>query len=637
MINISDADIAHAEGILLPDGCVFDEERRVFIRELSSCDVLACPGSGKTTALLAKLLILSKKMPFPGGGGICVLTHTNVAIDEIKRRLGIEARSLISYPNFFGTIQSFIDRFLAIPKFVEAFGRRPTIIDTDRWEAALAGTCSRSSAAGWIYGTVNRSRAYGTPLDLLKKIALNLDTLEADLSTIGLKDSSKPTHKAISGCCHKVLSSGVLSYEQAYILAEKYLKDHPKLSQLIASRYRYVLIDEMQDTDSRQIGVLDSLFSEAEVITQRVGDPNQAIFSAPKEGDMEWIPREPRLNFSNSMRFGESLSSAIAPIRVDSEIALAGNLGVRSHPPYIISYDDSCMDAAVAAFGKLIQRLGLDSASATFKAVGWVGKAKNTACLPLYWPTYQPRKKVKPHFSNLISYVAAYKAQADCSHTPCLFKYYVMEGLAKLAACHLPEEVIGKVPLTARRLERLLEKEYPQDLKAVRKRVSLWLHQLASGEEIGTIHADMIGLFTSETVFAEHESVAGEKFLTSEKIDSSCDQDETCNLMCCSEHLNIEVGTVHSVKGETHTGTLLLESKYYTKHDSEYLMPLLKGGELPMKPRARLKSCVKVAHVAMSRPTHLFALACHVDRIAGHEEALKEQGWEMLSVPDLLG
>ncbi len=68
MINISDSDIAYAEGMLLPPGCVFDDERRAFIRELSSCDVLACPGSGKTTALLAKLLILSKKMPFSAAG-----------------------------------------------------------------------------------------------------------------------------------------------------------------------------------------------------------------------------------------------------------------------------------------------------------------------------------------------------------------------------------------------------------------------------------------------------------------------------------------------------------------------------------------------------------------------------------------
>ncbi|WP_369127725.1 UvrD-helicase domain-containing protein [Brevibacillus laterosporus] len=53
-----------------------------------SKDIQACPGSGKTTTLLAKLTILSRKLPLKSNKGICVLTHTNVAVDEIRKRLG---------------------------------------------------------------------------------------------------------------------------------------------------------------------------------------------------------------------------------------------------------------------------------------------------------------------------------------------------------------------------------------------------------------------------------------------------------------------------------------------------------------------------------------------------------------------
>mgnify|MGYP003488220458 CR=1 FL=1 len=54
-IEISNDDIEMAERILLPCGCHFDEERRIFIKDLSTFDLQAVPGSGKTTALLAKL------------------------------------------------------------------------------------------------------------------------------------------------------------------------------------------------------------------------------------------------------------------------------------------------------------------------------------------------------------------------------------------------------------------------------------------------------------------------------------------------------------------------------------------------------------------------------------------------------
>lgn len=639
MINITEADINLAESILLPDGCVFDDERRSFIKELNTCDVLACPGSGKTTALLAKLLILSKKISLTNGGGVCVLTHTNVAINEIKRRLGAEARTLVSYPNFFGTIQSFIDRFLAIPQFIETYGIRPSIIDTDRWLSALKSTCLKSSARGWIYYRVTRSNAYNSPSDLLGKITLDPETLEFDLSLIGLKDRSKPTHRAISRCCQKVTSSGIVSYENAYTFAEKHIKKHPKLRELIASRYRYVLIDEMQDTDSCQIRLLNTLFSQGGIVTQRVGDPNQAIFSVPKGKDMEWIPREPKYYFSNSMRFGEPLSSAINPVRIDTKIPLSGNPQVDSFSPYILSYDDSCMRSVITAFGRLVQGINWDSIATenrVFKAVGWVGKTNQNACIPLYWPPFQPKTKKRPYFSNLISYIAAYNAQSTCNHNPSLFKEYIMEGLAQLASLSLPHEVIGNVHLTARGFERLLAKDYPKDISLVRNKISLWLHLLISGETIESIHRDMVIFFTTETVFAKHKIDPGKSFLHSKNIDPSCSQGEACNVICYSDYLNIEVGTVHSVKGETHTGTLLLETKYYTKHESEYLISLLTGGKLTKKPGPHLKSCIKVAHVAMSRPTHLFALACHKDRIAKHVEKLKSQGWEIVSVKSLL-
>lgn len=50
-MEISDVDIEGAERNLLPQGMAFDDERRQFIKHLESCDLLAVPGSGKTTAL----------------------------------------------------------------------------------------------------------------------------------------------------------------------------------------------------------------------------------------------------------------------------------------------------------------------------------------------------------------------------------------------------------------------------------------------------------------------------------------------------------------------------------------------------------------------------------------------------------
>ena len=63
-IDITENDIEYAEKKLWAEGQHFDDERRAFIKNLQVIDLQAVPGSGKTTALLAKLLILERKLPF---------------------------------------------------------------------------------------------------------------------------------------------------------------------------------------------------------------------------------------------------------------------------------------------------------------------------------------------------------------------------------------------------------------------------------------------------------------------------------------------------------------------------------------------------------------------------------------------
>ena len=108
----TDNEINIAHDILLRGHKPFDENRINIIKNDTSCYVQASPGSGKTTVLLAKLIILANRMPLPDGKGVCVLTHTNVAIDEIKAKLGQKADILFRYPNFFGTIQTFLHKFV---------------------------------------------------------------------------------------------------------------------------------------------------------------------------------------------------------------------------------------------------------------------------------------------------------------------------------------------------------------------------------------------------------------------------------------------------------------------------------------------------------------------------------------------
>ena len=133
VINVTDAEIAETESILLPSGCTFDDDARNFIKNWDTLDLQAVPGSGKTTALLAKLLILDKRLPFEDGSGVVVLSHTNTAVNEIRNKIGIHCSSLFTYPNFVGTIQSFVDSFFANPFYNNRYGKKIVRIDNDTY------------------------------------------------------------------------------------------------------------------------------------------------------------------------------------------------------------------------------------------------------------------------------------------------------------------------------------------------------------------------------------------------------------------------------------------------------------------------------------------------------------------------
>lgn len=124
----TDEEIKIAHDILLNDKKPFDITKLNIIKENNSCYVQACPGSGKTTALLAKLVILANRMPLAEGKGICVLTHTNVAIDEIKAKLGTKSDVLFRYPNFLERYKPFYTSMLLLLLFITF-----TVVKSHMW------------------------------------------------------------------------------------------------------------------------------------------------------------------------------------------------------------------------------------------------------------------------------------------------------------------------------------------------------------------------------------------------------------------------------------------------------------------------------------------------------------------------
>ena len=636
-IEITDDDIAYTEKLLLPTGCEFTDERRIFIRCMESRDVVACPGSGKTTALMAKLLILARKMPLEDGRGLCVLTHTNVAIDEIKKRADIASDLLFRYPNFFGTIQSFVNQFLAVPWYRSEYQKPIVAIENDRFYRELEKLYSRDRGLQqWLEprGGLGTLGSYWFSPDTL----LVGQSLYAPIS--GLSEHTV-TFSKIQAVRKNVLEHGILSYNDAYAVAIRYSMRMAEVSQAISSRFCMVFLDETQDTDEHQFRALDAVFRPEQLVIQRIGDPNQAIYHDRVHSNGCWSPRNP-LHFSDSRRYGETITRLLSTVRLDDSVTLQPCESTASHPPYLITFQDGEEQTVLRAFSCLIEELSdTFPPDGIFKAVGWIGKDKTPGgklCIPTYFPHFDRSHKAQSkHFSNLISY-AAYAVQVACTEGAKRFLEIILQGITcVLDVAGIKDEMSGRyyTPASVDYFwKRTHEKSYYQFRE---KMAEYFLLSLDSGMTPAALRNQIRPAV--DPVWPTNNKAA--PFNDDDSIDSALEVGNgtahTKNLFVADNGIVvIHIGTVHSVKGETHSATLYLETEYEKGSDASRLIEFLKGN----RPKAQTKKAyhqqnLKIAHVAFSRPTHFLAFACRASHIAGHEDDWKGNNWIIRTVSEL--
>ncbi|MBQ4818893.1 UvrD-helicase domain-containing protein [Aquimarina sp. MMG016] len=650
-MEIAENDIKRVEEIFFNGNGSFQDEkgeRYAFISCLDkSIDVEACPGSGKTTSLLAKLYLLSERMPFENGKGICVLTHTNVAIEEIRKKLGNKADRLFQYPNFFGTIQSFVDKYLAIPYYVGKNKLRPRTIDSEIATKRLFTTYHVNHVSRQ---NLNRAKIL---LHQPNGIASNLTLKRTEEGVVIVKgcggdkievkipknqnweeNSETQVYEALQALKIDILSNGYLSFDDAYFYANEYLMNYPRIKQTISSRFSHVFIDEMQDTYAHQDEIIKEIFDK-HIVIQRIGDPNQAILN-DSNSESAWEDSE-RLKITGSRRFSQPIAKVLRTVALNGDSELTGT-GEATIQPHIISYRNGQETQVLERFVSLIHKLGLDDSDAQkdpIKAVGWVGKEKDGLTISSYFPSFSKvmvRKKSLDTLKSAVQICEAtnpkevYNTVMDC----CL-------EILRLA------DIKHDTPKGRRYFNRtsflgLLKRHHPESLITLNGKISIWGRKLLvnkTEEVIQEIRPYLKDIFFPAINFTLNKYANA--FIDSEEVvEVTEEQLESKNTFYSEQEkmrqIPIEVGTVHSVKGETHRVTLYLET-FYHKSCGQHLIDQLIG--TPYTPPQNKKdtykkACLKIAHVGMSRPTHLLCVALNEEIVEAHRAGLEENGWNII-------
>lgn len=618
---------------LLPSLSLGDDERRAVLLESATRDINAAPGSGKTTLLAAKLLMLARKWPY-ARRGVCVISHTNVARDEIQRRLSASAYGarLLAYPHFIGTIHAFVNQFLALP-LLRSEGLEVDSIDNDIFERrALALAKKVPSIRFWM------SRD-GSVEDMVRTLVFEGAELTLACEEGKLPKSSAKSYSALLGIKHELADKGIFRHADMFALAEKLLKDHPYTSRLLSKRFPLVFVDEMQDTSWAQEGMLSRVF-DASVVMQRFGDVNQRILNSDRDATDLTFPRADCLSISTSKRFGPAIAKAVSSVQLNGTPVIGEQPD--THTPTLILYSENRVSEVIHCFGELV----LDAFSDEELRAGRVrvlcarkqGSANAAPGRHLgdYWPPFsQEMVNATSRLGRLWTLLADPPGDRSSTHSVAARASDIRR--ASLLVLRSAESPFVTDVRDGNQLVRNLERGRHETIAIKRLFRELAMATgLASSLEarratISKIFAGLVALlpegmteekFRALPVFAEPEMPVED---TAESRACVVERDGRSTV--------IRIGTVASMKGETHLATLVLESHggRSKRFDLAEALPIIAtANELPRKMSDTLKGQFRNLYVAMSRPTSLLCLAANEKRVSSDiVDRLVEGGWRI--------
>jgi len=624
-IEITYDQVRLAEKYLLPQGKSFDGERVAFIKDLSTHDLHAVPGSGKTTALLAKLIALEQHLPFAERSGVLVISHTNAAVNEIRHKIGHLCPRLFAYPNFIGTIQGFVDAFLAVPYYKSVYRRRPVRIDDEIYDENHFPDYKLSAYLN------NR----GDGKKLLYKYRLGKDgklTLELENKPFVFPETSG-TYQKIAAIKQGLRESGFLCFDDAYILAQEYLEKFPGIINILRKRFSFVFIDEMQDMDKHQYDLLETLFGNSpEVAYQRIGDKNQAIFNSESKMPDIWQERNVK-ELNGSHRLHPATACIVESLAL-SPIAVVGN---KTNPdgsavdikPVMLVYENDTASEVISCFADeikiLVDKGKINLASDNVhKAIAWTAAKPedkaNMIKLNHYHGSFsKDHAKLKINYPCLEAYL--YYHQQDAGQ-PASIRKSVLNGILRILRL---EEAVN--PETGRSFTKrslvdwIKEKQvkFYQDFK-------LQLYQITAlnieQKKVEALKA--LVKLASEVLSSLGKTVKKSKTFIAEKhvpvVVAAEDALKQKNNCFVKNGIHIDVTTVHAVKGQTHTSTLYMESFYQInvggkgQYESSRVADQLQGVPLAAGAHEYIKQSLKMTYVGFSRATHLLGFAVHKSR-----------------------
>ncbi|MEO6358161.1 MAG: UvrD-helicase domain-containing protein [Ferruginibacter sp.] len=235
---------------------------------------MAGAGSGKTKVLTTRIAHLMANGV--DAFNILALTFTNKAAAEMKERVerilgNNEARNL-----YIGTFHSVFARILRAEADKLGYPRNFTIYDTDDAKSVVKtvinelGVDDKQYKPNVIYNRISGAKnGLLTAPEYINDWAIQQEDVRANRPMLG---------KIFDAYCKRCFKNGAMDFDDLLLKFYLLLSTHPESLSKYQHKFKYIMIDEYQDTNPAQYQIIKLLGAMHENVAV-VGDDAQSIYS----------------------------------------------------------------------------------------------------------------------------------------------------------------------------------------------------------------------------------------------------------------------------------------------------------------------------------------------------------------------
>lgn len=236
--------------------------------------VIAGAGSGKTRVLTFRIAYLMSKGVDPFN--ILALTFTNKAAREMKGRISKIVGASEAKNIWMGTFHSIFAKILRFEADRLGYPSNFTIYDTQDSQSVIRAVIKEMHLDKDVYKykkVYSRISSYKNSLITVKAYFSNPDLMEAD--AMAKMPRLGDIYQAYVDKCFK---AGAMDFDDLLLKTNELLTRFPDVLAKYQNRFRYILVDEYQDTNHSQYLIVRALSDKFQNICV-VGDDAQSIYA----------------------------------------------------------------------------------------------------------------------------------------------------------------------------------------------------------------------------------------------------------------------------------------------------------------------------------------------------------------------